>query len=279
VIRSLLQTGLLGSKGRGVDTPGPLHTARVPPRPDGLVDDYLRWCGAGRQRGLLPAHLFSQWAFPLLTTTLRDAPYDLRRGLNGGCRVEVHEPLRRGEVLQLEAQLESIDDNGYRAVLRNRVTTRTARGGHVVAWMYVIVPLKKRPAGTPRRPKPRVPDDASPRAERRMTSRDAVRFVYLTGDVNPVHWLPPYARAAGFPSTILHGFATMGWAWEALVTNRLGRDRSLLRAIDVKFVRPVVLPARLRLFTHDPDDGRVDFTVGTAPGGPAYLTGTLETAQ
>ena len=284
VVRALLNTGLRPARGKGVTAPGPVLAEVVSPRPDPLVDDYQRWCGSGRDRSLLPAHLFSQWAFPLLTRSIRDVPYDLRRGLNGGCRVEVHQPLPRGEPLQLEAQLEDVDDDGYRAILTNRVTTRTASGGHVDAWMRVFVPLKRKPSGSPRKPKPTVPDGALPVAERRMRPADAVRFVYLTGDVNPVHWLRPYARAAGFRATILHGFATLGWAWEGLVSARLGRDRSRLQAVDVRFVKPVVLPATARLFVHPSDatdagHGPVDFSVGTAPGGPAYLTGTMECSR
>lgn len=278
VISALVKTGLSASKGAGVETPGPILQAKVSPRPADLVDDYQRWAGGGRDRQRLPAHLFSQWAFPLLTQTLQGVPYDLRRALNGGCRVEVHKPLTRREPLLLEAQLESIDDNGQRAILTQRVTTRTVSGGHVDAWMRVFVPLKRKPKGAKRKPKPRVHDEARALAERRMRPADAERFVYLTGDVNPVHWLRPYARAAGFRSTILHGFATFAWAWEGLVAGRLGRDRTLLRAVDVQFVKPVVLPSTVRLFVHPAtaDDGQVDFTVGTAPGGPAYLRGTLE---
>lgn len=276
VIRSLVATGFGGgaTKGAAPEMPGPLLQAEVGPRPDALVDDYLRWAGGPRDRSLLPAHLFSQWGFPLMTQALQGLPYDLRRALNGGCRVEVHEPLRRGEKLLLEAQLESIDDNGRRAILTNRLTTRTPRGGHVDAWLRVFVPLPGGRDGAkgPRKPKPRVPDAARPLAERRMTARDAQRFVYLTGDVNPVHWSAAYARAAGFRSTILHGFATLAWAWEGLVAARFAGDRSALRAVDVTFVKPVVLPTTVRLFDH----GR-ELAVGSAPGGPACLVGTLET--
>ncbi len=275
VIRSLLKTGFTAGGGHKAapELPGPLLQQTVAPPPGALVDDYLRWAGGPRDRTLLPAHLFSQWGFPLLTRSLQVVPYDLRRALNGGVRVEVHEPLRRGEKLLLEAQLESIDDNGSRAILHNRLTTRTARGGHVDAWMRVFVPLAKKKRTGPRKPKPRVPDQARPLAERRMKARDAQRFVYLTGDVNPVHWSPVYARAAGFPSTILHGFATLAWAWEALVSARFAGDRSALRAVDVTFVKPVVLPTAVRLFDHGHK-----LAVGSAPGGPAYLVGSLETA-
>jgi acyl dehydratase len=90
----------------------------------------------------------------------------------------------------------------------------------------------------------------------------------LTGDFNPVHWVPPYAKMAGFKSTILHGFSTLARSIETLNNHVWSGDRRRLKTVDVRFVKPLLLPNRVHVF-HGP--GR--FSVGDAPGGPAYLTG------
>ena len=41
--------------------------------------------------------------------------------------------------------------------------------------------------------------------------------------------------------------------------------------VDVKFIKPLVLPARVGVYTRDNQ-----VWVGDAPSGPAYLTGTFE---
>jgi len=276
VVRALLATGLAGFRKRPPapgTLPGPLAHAKVAPRPADLVRDYVRHCGGdpGWYRGAVPGHLFPQWGFPLLAETLRAIPYELTRVLNGGCRIELGPPLPGDEPLLLEACLEDIDDDGRRAVIRNRLTTSTASTPAAVrAWMYAVVPLGKRGGGA-RRERPSIPADAVEVARFRLTPRHAVDFAVLTGDFNPIHWLRPWARMAGFPSTILHGFAALAYAIEGLNRVRLSGDPHRLAAIDVKFVRPLVLPAQTGLYLR----GQQLF-VGAAPGGPATLVGTFE---
>jgi hypothetical protein len=274
VVRALIETAVASSRPRpqeALPLPGPVLRATVAARPPALVQDYIRSVGGdpGAYRDILPAHLFPQWGFPLLARTLRSIPYDLKRAPNGGCRMELHQPLPMNEPLQLEAWIEHIDDNGSRAVIKNRLRTSTASApGALDAWMYAVVPLKK---GDGRKERPRVPSTARELGWWDLQPQDAVDFAFLTGDFNPVHWLAPYARAAGFKSTILHGFATMARALEGLVRNRFAGDPRRLGVTDVKFVKPLVLPAEAGLYLLDHE-----MFVGTGPGGPAYLTGTFE---
>lgn len=251
--------------------PAPELVQTIPPLPADLIRDYLRHVGGdpGAYRGQVPAHLFPQWGFPLAARTLRGLPYPLLRVLNGGCRLEIRQPLLAGEPLRAAARLESIDDDGRRAVLCQRVTTGTAADPEMlVAWLYAIVPLKS--GGGSREPA-RVPSTARELAYWRLPADAGLAFAMLTGDFNPVHWVQRYARASGFRSVILHGFATMARAIEGLNRGLWAGATDRLRTFDCRFTRPLLLPARVGLYV---DGGSV--WVGDAPGGPAYLTGTFE---
>lgn len=273
-----------GPPGRGAApaVPGPDLTETVPARPADLVRDYVRLCGGdpGAYRGTLPPHLFPQWGFPLMSRTLVDLPYPLARVLNGGCRLEINAPLPAGQPLQLSARLDGIDDNGRRAVIKQRLVTSTAAAPEaLVAWVYAIVPLTggdgAAKGGKVKRERPRVPQDARELAYWHIPKRAGLDFALTTGDFNPVHWIAPYARAAGFRSTILHGFATLGRAVEGLNRGLWAGDPSPLETLDVQFTRPVVLPARVGLYT----DGAGGVFIGDAPGGPAYMVGRYTTRR
>jgi len=286
VIGSLLAAGWRAGRstpgGAAPPAPGPVFASEVPPRPAALVRDYIRHLGGdpAAHRGTLPAHFFPQWGFPVLARTLEGIPWDLRRVLNGGCQIVQHAPLAADEPLQLRAWLDQVDDNGSRVVLRQRLTTTTAGGGRVEATVFAIVPLGRGQGGA-KKERPTVPASARPFAAARLTAAHARDFAVLTGDINPVHWLPPAARAAGFRNVILHGFATLGRGLEGAFRTRFSGQIPTHYAVNVQFVRPVILPARVTWFLGPDPEGAPDawgFWAGEAAQGPAYLTGALSVA-
>lgn len=277
-----LRRAVTGKVPSGVgELPGPeIHTT-LPPRPRDLIRDYVRFCGGepNSYKHTVPPHLWPQWGFPLAGRAISKVPYPLHKILNGGCRVEVNSVIANDEPLEVSARLLSIDENERRAVLESEVVTGTAANPRaIVATMYAIVPLgggKK--SGGAKKPEPeRVPLDAEELARWRIPSNAGLAFAMLTGDFNPVHWIPPYARAFGFRNTILHGFGSMAKAWEGLVRSRYGGSPTAIREFDVKFTKPLVLPAKVGLYLQETEDPSVDrFWLAIAPGASPYLSGTV----
>ncbi len=300
------------SQARSVSTltlPGPEIIEEVPAPSPALVRDFLRHVGGdpGAWRGRIPPHLFPQWVVPVAARTLRGLPYPMLKVVNGGCRLQVNAPLAMpgNGRLQVRAQLMAIDDDGRRAVLRQRVVTGPTSAKDaglagldaLVIDLYVIVPSRP-PAATgggdlgdgtaaagarttTRKVAARVPDDAREIAALRLPADAGLAFGLLTGDVNPLHWVGPYARAAGFRRPILHGFSTMARAIEAIDRGLHARGLWVSEAsnpstgsapfiFDVRFSRPLPLPARVGVFVHGHE-----LWVGDAPGGPAYLVGSF----
>ena len=255
--------------------PGPEIVETLPPRPADLVRDYAREVGGDPRsyRHRLPPHMFCQWGVPLAARTLWPLPYPAARALNGGCRLEINRALPADQPLRVSARLESIDDDGRRAVIVQRVATGIdGDPDRVVAYLFVIVPLgegDKREGGKQRA---RVGQDADELAYWRISADAGKRFAFLTGDINPIHWSPRYARAFGFRRPILHGFATMARAYEGLIKNRFAGDTGAIKVFDVKFTRPLLLPNEVGLYL---ESGH-RIAVGAAPGGPAYMTGSYQ---
>lgn len=294
VIRAIGKTALatmwpskVGASSPSMALPGREFTAILPPRPADLVKDYIRHVGGdpAAYRDTLPPHLFPQWGFPLAARTLEGIPYPMAKVINGGCRLEIHAPLPASEPLHVSARLESIDDDGRRAILEQRLVTGTATTPRaVVATLYAFVPLKGDKTETPKTPKtpktkdekprPRVPQPARELAFWKLRANAGLEFAFLTGDFNPVHWVPAYARAMGFRQAILHGFATLARAMEGLQRTMFSGSTRAIKTLDVRFTRPLVLPARVGLYAAD---HRI--YVGDAPGGAAYLEGSFTTNE
>jgi acyl dehydratase len=258
--------------------PGRELTARVPAAPRALVRDYVRHVGGdpAAYARTVPPHLFPQWAFPVAARTLREVPYPLLKIINAGCRLTVNAPLPAGEPLEVRAQLVGLEDNGHRVALRQRIVTGSSgQGDAVIAEVRAVVATGARETtGAP--PRARGPDHLVPVTGRelafwRLGADAGLVFALLTGDFNPIHWMRPYARAFGFKSAVLHGFSTMARTMEGLHRALFAGSVTRLRTLDVRFVRPLLLPARVGLYV----DGH-DVAVGEGPGAPAYLVGTFE---
>jgi hypothetical protein len=262
-------------------------------------------------RGEIPPHLFPQWCLPALARTLEQTHYPLLRIVNAGCRVQVGGVIADRQAIVVRAQLQDVDDNGRRAILHQNVATGPEREPEaLVIDFYASVPLAGRKPGdgkpgdgkpgasntkhasvsqagrtessraengsgngaSAKRERPRVAIEARELGRIRLGRDAGLGFAKLTGDFNPIHWIPAYARASGFPNVILHGFATLAHAWEGLNRRLFGGDVHAIASFDAKFTRPLVLPHEVGLYVL----GHEVF-VGDAPGGPAYLTGTFST--
>jgi acyl dehydratase len=89
-------------------------------------------------------------------------------------------------------------------------------------------------------PPPHAVPARAPDAVVDLPTRPEMALIYrLSGDVNPLHADPEYARAAGFPRPILHGLATFGAAGHALLRNLCGYDPARLTAMAGRFSAPV----------------------------------------
>ncbi len=260
----------LGLRRRTPPLPAEEHTRVFPPRPDKLVDAYLEHLDATSWGDSVPPHMFPQWAFSMVLRCLSETPYPLLSGLNGGCRLEVKGRLRRGLPLRVRARLESVEERPRKMVLETRVVTGTDEVPEaLVAHYAIVVPRRDGPKTKEvRGPVLVAPDSLRLRTEE-LGTRAARDFAKLTGDLNPIHWSPSAARAAGFPNVILHGFSTMARTYEALVEQRFGGDPHGLRRLEVRFTRPLVLPARVGIFA-----SKDQVFVGGEAGEPAYLVGT-----
>ncbi len=71
------------------------------------------------------------------------------------------------------------------------------------------------------------------------TSPDQALIYRLSGDRNPLHSDPSFARAAGFDRPILHGLCTFGVSTKALVDVAAGGEASRITSVGGSFASPV----------------------------------------
>ena len=289
-LAATLRVGLsaLGGPGEALTSlPGPPLVETVAPPAPQLVADAVRWAGGDPKSygQTLPPWLFAQWGMPLFARLLADAPYAALKVINQGCSLRVNQPLPAGQPLHLSAHIVDVRDEPTKVRLHLALTTGTdAVPDAQVVEMFMVMP-KAAPTGDKAakrgpRAKPMVDPAWSEVAEFRNSAIAGREFTLLTGDFNPIHWIPFAARASGFKSCILHGFGTVARSLEHVAKSRWAHGMHAFAALDVRFTAPLVLPGTARVFLGPPsaDHARQrGLAVGKALGGKAYLVGTVET--
>lgn len=96
------------------------------------------------------------------------------------------------------------------------------------------------------------------------------RYGAVSGDVNPIHLHPLSAKAFGFPRAIAHGMWTKARslaAIEDLLPDAVN--------VEVRFQKPVLLPATVEYGSVEAGDGRVGFALQDAEKRVPHLRGLV----
>lgn len=74
--------------------------------------------------------------------------------------------------------------------------------------------------------------------EQRVTEDQPWRYGDASGDTNPIHTDPEFARSVGLDGVILQGLCTMAFCFQA-VTAWAGGDPTRVEALEARFTEPV----------------------------------------
>lgn len=112
----------------------------------------------------------------------------------------------------------------------------------------------------------KIPERAPDHETTYATRSDQALLYRLSGDRNPLHSDPGFAKLAGFPKPILHGLCTYGFTGRALLHTLCGSDAAKFKGMDARFSKPVFPGDELtvRMWVEDP--GRAVFQTVTQEG-------------
>jgi acyl dehydratase len=195
--------------------------------------------------------------------------------LHGSQAIRVFTPLPPAGKLSVVAEVADIQDKGEgkNAIVVFKGIGTDPETGQVVAESVSTAVIRGAGGfgGQPgqRPPAPEIPD-RDPDARTALPTREDQALIYrLSGDRNPLHSDPWFARElAGFPKPILHGLCTYGVAGRVLVAELGGGDASKVTAIAARFTAPVFPGETLTTSIWRTEPGRAVFrTAASAPDG------------
>jgi len=198
-------------------------------------------------------------SYPAVAALFEKTRADMTRLVHGGQVIRLHRAIPPAAQLETVGQVKGIYDMKKLAQLV--ITTTTTLAGEPcfdTEWSLLV-----RDAGGfdgPRPPKadvPRVPDRDPDFTVVSPTSPEQALLYRLSGDLNPLHADPEFARAVGFADgPILHGLCTFGIVGRALISG-LGGDERSIKAFGAQFRRPVWPAEPIRTTGYVLEGGRV----------------------
>jgi acyl dehydratase len=219
------------------------------------------------------------------------AEEDRRWGVHAAQDTRFHAPFVPGMTVQTRAAPVGVQPKPLGTSVLIRAESRA--GGALLTEHYVTLLFRRKFSG------PAVGEDAPDHralasarhaaqvAGRIITIASAVaedqahRYAQASGDHNPIHLDPEFARSVGLPGIILHGMCTMAFAGRAAVKAVCGDDPRRLRRLAVRFARPV-LPGQTistRLWPVGHEGGTAAYAFDTInPEGKAVLVDGLAEA-
>ncbi|NGO11238.1 3-alpha,7-alpha,12-alpha-trihydroxy-5-beta-cholest-24-enoyl-CoA hydratase [Streptomyces sp. HC44] len=186
---------------------------------------------------------------------------DLAHVLHGGQTIELHRPIPVEGKATATSRIAAVYDKGKAAILVMRTEVADDEGPLWTNDAQIFV-RGEGGFGGDRGPSTRLdPPTGDPDREAERHIREDQALLYrLSGDWNPLHADPEFAKVAGFDRPILHGLCTYGITLKAVVDTVLGGDAARVRSYSTRFAG-VVFPGetlRIRMWQ---GDGRVQVTV------------------
>lgn len=175
----------------------------------------------------------------------RDLPtgLDFVRTLHASERIELDRPLPAAASVAARPKIVAIHDKGEgrgSLIVSSREIFDRGSGERIATVQQTAFCRGDGGLGGPVMPAPAphpIPDRAPDLTVAIPTLPQAAMIYRLSGDYNPLHVDPDFARSAGFERPILHGLSTYGHLCRAVLKAR-GLD-AFMRVMDCRFTAPV----------------------------------------
>jgi acyl dehydratase len=226
------------------------------------VAAYAKVCGFVLRDHLPPTYPHVL-AFPLHMALMSDGdfPFGAVGLVHVANKITQHRRIGVGEELSLRVEASKVQPHpkgkAFDVVTEVRI-------GRQIAWESTSTFLRRGKGDTSAAPAeafPIVGEDVAASATWTLPGDLGRRYAAVSGDRNPIHMHSLTAKPLGFPAAIAHGMWTKARALAALEPRLADAFET-----DVRFRRPILLPAKVEFATADAGAGQgqgdeIDFTV------------------
>jgi len=182
-------------------------------------------------------------AFPALLAIVGLLKFNPMMLVHGEQKLEVHNPIPIKGELTTNAKIAGIYDKKRMASVVIEAETAGPDGTTLFTNTFTAMILGEGGFGGERGPIPEQhnpPNREPDHTIEYQTSPNQAALYRLSGDRNPLHIDPDFAKLAQFDRPILHGLCTFGFVGRAVLEKVCGGDTTQLKGLEVRFAKPVL---------------------------------------
>jgi acyl dehydratase len=170
-------------------------------------------------------------------------PFNMAMLVHGEQAIELHREIPVEGRMLTTARVVAVYDKGSAAVVVHEATSVDADTGEPMMTTRNSMFIRgeggwggdRGPSG----PRNAAPDRDADAVVTYQTRPDQALTYRLSGDRNPLHADPEFAKLAGFDRPILHGLCTYGFTGRALLHTLCGSDPARFKSMEGRFSKPV----------------------------------------
>eukprot|EP01064_Diplonema_japonicum_P001683 TRINITY_DN11117_c1_g1_i1.p1 TRINITY_DN11117_c1_g1~~TRINITY_DN11117_c1_g1_i1.p1 ORF type:complete len:299 (+),score=83.65 TRINITY_DN11117_c1_g1_i1:48-944(+) len=168
----------------------------------------------------------------------------IKVGLDGERYLEMVKPLpKKGGDVILKERLLGVFKKGTGASVEQETLVTDKNGDvycRIVSGQFLVGAENFKDSGVSFSKKITVPSRAPDAIEEYKTTINQAVLYRLSGDYNPLHIDPKFAKSSGFKEPILHGLCSFGISCRLILKHYANSDPTLFKSIRVRFSKPVL---------------------------------------
>jgi len=219
-------------------------------------------------------------AFPALFAMGSTMQVNPMMVLHGEQRIELYGPIPTSGKLTTTPTVTAIYDKIKGALVVTETETVDAKGKRLFKNVFGAFARGEGGFGGDRGPSGQrnVPPDRKPDKVVEMKTLPQQALIYrLSGDMNPLHADPNFAKMGGFETPILHGLCTFGHVGRAVLEGFGGNDPARLKDFEVRFAGVVYPGETIVTEMWGENAGRIIVQARTRERGDLVINGAAAT--
>ncbi len=188
--------------------------------------------------------------------------------VHGEQRIKLHKPIPPKGKLTTSGKVTGVYDKGKGALLVVEAETKDDKGEVLFANTAGVFVRGAGDFGGERGPEAgnKAPERAPDKSVEMQTLPIQAMIYRLSGDRNPLHIDPAFAKMAGYDTPILHGLCTYGHVGRAVLNEYCDNDPARMTGLEVRFSRVVFPGDSITTEMWDEGGGRIVLQAKTQRG-------------